>query len=419
MRIGMLSQWFDPETGPAALPGVYARQFAARGHEVSVLTGFPNYPGGRLYEGYRQSLRQTTREGAVEVTRVPLIASHSGSAAARIANYASFAASAAAFGRPALRDVDLVWAYNSPATITWPLLAHTRGGRVPIFLHVQDLWPDSLVHSGMLPAGWLGRRIEAVVEPVVRLAERRSAVIGVISPSVRELILERNPRLDPASVVFAPNPTDESLFLDLGPSTARRSHGAGERFELMYIGAIGEVQGLDDLVGAAEILAKRDDIRITLVGDGIARARLERRARDAGLANIRFVGRVEQAEVPGWISRSDAQLVSLGTADFLRFTTPSKISSLLASRIPVVGHLAGDGARLIADAEAGLVSSPGDAEGLAAAIAAMADAPASRRERWASSGREYYERRLSARVVSGHMLDRFERLVSQTNGERE
>ena len=114
MRIGLLTQWYDPEPGPARLPGVLARGLAARGHQVSVLTGFPNYPTGELPPGWSMSRMRRQVEDGVSVTRVALYPSHDASAARRMANYGSFGASTLVNGMSALRGADVCWVNYSP-----------------------------------------------------------------------------------------------------------------------------------------------------------------------------------------------------------------------------------------------------------------------------------------------------------------
>ncbi|MDR6904809.1 glycosyltransferase involved in cell wall biosynthesis [Agromyces sp. 3263] len=406
MRIGILAQWFDPEPGPASLPGVYAREFITQGHSVSVLTGFPNYPDGRLYDGYRVRRRTREQHGAIDVTRVALIPNHGASVLGRVANYSTFALSATASGRSALRDVDAVWVYNSPVTVGLPLLSHTRNGRTPYFLHVQDLWPDSLIDSGMIPAGWLGDLAAAVANRIVRFTERKATIVGVSSRSLRDIILSRHPALDPAKIVYAPNPTDESLFRPAADlrRELQLSDESPEFVDVMYAGAIGEVQGLDTLLEAAALLKKHSQIRILLVGDGISRERLERQAAAERLWNVRFLGRVPQRDIPECIARSHIQLVSLADTPFLHYTTPSKIATLLASGVPIIGHLAGDGARLIREAEAGVVVTPGDASGLCEAIVRMAQGGTRLWQRHGALGRAYYEAHLSAASTAGEII---------------
>lgn len=407
MKLGILSQWFDPEPGGAAIPGVYAREFVRAGHKVSVLTGFPNYPSGQIYPGYIQQARSVTTVDGYALTRVPLYPSHDGLPLARLANYVSFAAAATAFGRPALKDVEGIWVYNSPITVSLPLLLHSRWGRTPYFLQVQDLWPDSLIDSGMFPGGVIGNVTSTIVSAIVRLTENRAGIVGVSSPGARDLLLERNPRLDPERVVSAPNPTDERLFrpLDTLPPESVPKFPWHGNFTVMYVGAVGYVQGLESVLDAAVILRSHDHIKIVIVGDGIAKPGLEERATSQRLDNVTFVGRIEKALVPSYMATADVQLVSLAERKFLRYTTPSKIASLLASRVPIIGQLSGDGATLIEDSGAGLVASPGDAESLAAAILQMADMSAQDRQRMAVRGRAYYDSNLSAQVAANKIVE--------------
>lgn len=418
MKIGMLSQWFDPETGPAALPGIYAREFVRQGHKVSVLTGFPNYPEGRLYPGYKMSA--TTVEGAapLRITRVPLYPNHSRSVVGRAANYASFAASAALFGGSSLKGADAIWVYNSPITVAAPMLVHSRFGKVPVFLHVQDLWPDSLLDSGMMPQRSLSGALYGALAALVRLMETTSAVVGVISPSVRELILERHPQLDGDKIIYAPNPTNESLFRP--SSVLREEFGIdrdAEAFNLMYAGAIGDLQGLDTVLGAMEILRDRPEIKITLVGDGISRRRLEEDTEKRGLTSVRFVGRVPQDEIPRLIAQSDAQLISLASSPFLEYTTPSKIPSLLASETPLIAQIGGDGARLLRQSGAALVTKPGDAEELAEAIRRLADQDTRVWDTMGRAGRDYYEAHFSVRQAAKTITNALEHAHGSISGD--
>jgi glycosyltransferase involved in cell wall biosynthesis len=284
---------------------------------------------------------------------------------------------------------------------------HTRSGRLPYFLHVQDLWPDSLIASGMVPEGWIGDRAAAMIRRIVKVTERKATRVGVISPGVRDLILDRHPELDPAKIVYAPNPTNEQLFRpvdeirqDLGiePSSS-------DTVEVMYAGAIGDVQGLDTVLDAAALLRDRANVRLVLYGDGISRERLQRRVAEENLHNVRFPGRVEQDQIPELIAKAHVQLVSLASSDFLRFTTPSKIPSLLASGVPIVGQIGGDGADLIRAADAGYVVEPGDPAALADAIARMADGGPRQWHDFGTSGRRYYSSHLSVSSTTKIILD--------------
>jgi colanic acid biosynthesis glycosyl transferase WcaI len=406
MKIGMLSQWFDPEPGPAAIPGVIAREFVRSGHEVTVLTGFPNYPEGKIYPGFDNRRVSVSSSTGFPVTRVPLHPSHDRSALGRLANYSSFAISASIFGRDALKSADAIWVYNSPATVSLPLFVHSKWGRKPIFLQVQDLWPDSLIDSGMFPGGTVGKLAASVISSIVKFTENHSAVIGVSSEGARAVLLDRNPRLDPSVIISSPNPTDESLFRPVEelPREAVPEVPWQSSFTVMYVGAVGEVQGLDSLIEAARILRGDDRIKFVIVGDGIAHARLTALAAEYKLHNLTFTGRVDKSLVPGYLATASVQLVSLAERSFLEYTTPSKIASLLASGVPIIGQLSGDGARLIQDAGAGLLAVPENGESLATVVLEMVAKSSSQLAEYGRRGRSYYESNLSAQVVASNVV---------------
>lgn len=389
----MLTQWFDPETGPAALPGVYAREFVAQGHKVRVLTGFPNYPAGVLYPGYRVRSRMSEPMAGVQVERVALYPDHTASPLRRTLNYLSFAGSAATLGAGVLSQADALWVYNSPVTVAVPLMVHSKLGRVPYFFHVQDVWPDSLIHSGMYAPG---PTVLRMVNSLDALALSRAGAIGVISPSVKDLLLERHPRLAESSIHLVPNPTDEALFFPRQPDPELELASWRAPVTIMYLGAIGAVQGLDTVLDAAKLLLGRGEMRVVLVGDGIDRQRLQQRASTEGITNVTFLGRIAKEAVATYMASSDIQLVSLGSADFLRRTTPSKIATILASGLSVVGQIAGDGAGLINASGAGLVTTPGDAGALAGALSEVADIGGEKRSELGQAGRRYYLENLSA-----------------------
>jgi glycosyltransferase involved in cell wall biosynthesis len=335
-----------------------------------------------------------------------------------VANYISFAFSATFFSGPALRDVDAVWVYNSPATVGLPLLWHTRLGAKPFFLHVQDLWPDSLIASGMLPKGWVGRVAVKTMGKLVQLTERKAAVIGVSSHSVKEIILARNPAINPEKIIYAPNPTNEDLFRPVGEIRQQLGIDADGApvTTVMYAGAIGEVQGLDSLISAAALLTARTDIQITIVGDGISRHRLEERVQKEGLFNVKFMGRVPQPSMPEQMARAHIQFVSLADDSFLTHTTPSKIATLLALGVPIVAHMAGDGARLVRDAKAGVIVAPGDTISLASAIEKMVDAGPKVWARYGERGRRHYCEHLSVSAITATIINSLSKTIQSDGG---
>lgn len=393
MRVAIVSQWYDPETGSAGVPASIARSLLRLGHDVDVVTGFPNYPHGRLYDGYR--LRWRTREirDRVRVTRVPLYPSHEAHAVRRMLSYVSFAVSAALLGWSTLRRADVVLVYSTPATVVLPAwIARWTSGRRYVLL-VQDLWPDTVTASGFLPA-WATRAAEALLHPLCDLAYRQAEAVAVTAPGMVRRVAERG--VTSAEPVLVPNWADENVFAPREPRPeVVAAHEPWRRFTVMYAGSLGEVQGVDVLVEAARELRHRDDVEIVLVGTGVLEDKLRTRVAELGLTNVRFLGQQPLDRMPDLIARSDAQIVTLRDLPLFRLTLPSKVQAALAMGRPVIGAVAGDAAQLLEESGGALVVNPGDATALAREIESLADASPERLAEMGRSGRRYYEQRLS------------------------
>ena len=147
-RILIMTQWFDPE--PTFKGLLFARELVARGFEVEVITGFPNYPGGVLYEGYRLKLIQKEMIDGVLITRVPLFPSHDKNRLGRIANYISFAFSSLMYGLFLAKRPDVIYVYHPPLTVSISALIIKLFRRIPVVLDIQDMWPDTLKATGMI-----------------------------------------------------------------------------------------------------------------------------------------------------------------------------------------------------------------------------------------------------------------------------
>jgi glycosyltransferase involved in cell wall biosynthesis len=393
MRIGVVSQHYAPE--PAFIPTSLAEELAARGHEVRVLTGYPNYPHGRIYPGFRQRINDCTRSGRLTVRRVPLYPSHDDSAIRRATTYLSFAATSSVAAIRYLADVDVVYAYHPPATALAPALVRL-GRRAPVVLHVQDVWPESVTASPMTPTGRRGRLIHEILAAGMRRLYRAAAAIAVIAPSMRDLVVERG--ADPARVRVVLNWTDETLFRPV-PVTdeARRAIGHRGRCTVMHAGNIGPFQNLAGAVRAAAAADRSDGVDLVLVGSGTAERATRALAAQLGAANVRFLGRRDAAEMAVLYSAADYQLVSLRDLPIFRGTIPSKLQAALSCGSPVVTAVAGDAARLVEGAGAGLCCPPEDWPRLADCLLRAAALPARARAEMGRRARATYDAHMSMR----------------------
>ncbi|MCD4523761.1 glycosyltransferase family 4 protein [Nocardioides sp. cx-173] len=399
MKIGMISQWYEPETGSAAHPAAIARALAARGHEVQVLTGYPSYPQGRVHSGYRMSLRQQEEREGVRLLRVPDVPSHDDNALRRAASLTSFAASAT-LQVGWLRDVDVCLVYLTPATVGAAAMALRATAGVPYVLYVQDLWPETVTASGFIGQGRATRAVERGITGFLTRLYRRAEGIAAISPTMARTLTGRGAVVVPESV---PNWVDETVFrppgLPLGASPLPPS-----RSWIMYAGGIGDVQALEHAVHAISLLPDREDIGLALVGDGVARPGLEALAQRLQVSErVCFLGPRPMAEMPGLMASSVAQLVSLRDLELFRGTIPSKLQASMACGAPVLCSVAGDAAELVERVRCGLTVTPETPSELAAAMRALVDLPPAERAAMGDRGRAAYERELSSDAGAAHL----------------
>lgn len=388
MRIAMISQWYDPEQGSAMIPGTIARALRERGNEVQVVTGFPNYPAGQLYPGYRVRPYQRDELQGVTVHRAPLYVSHDSDPKRRAANYLSYAASASAIAVTRLGKVDATLVHSTPATVAIPAMAMRALRRTPYVVHIQDLWPQTVTASGFLANGQPGRA-EALLHRFCDRVYRHAASIAVTSPGMADLISARGVESRKISVI--PNWADERHLRPVTPGADLVNElGPFRPFTVMYAGAMGDVQALDVVIEAAAIVQDHREIGFVLIGAGVAETSLKAQAADAGLDNVRFLGHQPVERIAEVLALGDIQIISLKDLPIFRNTLPSKMQATLAAGRPIIGALAGDAADVIRDSGAGLTTTPGSAAELAEAILKVAAMPPDERRAWGDHGRGYY-----------------------------
>ena len=383
MRIVYLTQWFDPE--PNVIKGPrFVRALQAAGHEVSVVTGFPNYPTGRLYPGYRLGLLKRETVGGVRVTRLPLYPSHDASSLHRSLNYLSFFASALIYGLFRRQRFDLAYVYHPPITVGLAAALSGLVRRLPFVLEIQDLWPDTVAVTGMGSA-----RTVRLLDAMCRFVYRRAAAIIVQSEGMKRALIARGV---PASKLVTIR--NWAGMEPEGEPAAGAARGGG--FDIVYAGNHGRSQALETVLDAAAILEpRRDDVRFHFYSDGIEAGRLKARAARMGLTTLQFHGHVPREEILSVFARADALLLSLADGPLFEMTIPSKTQTYLAMGRPIIAAVAGETAELLRQSGAALIAPPQDAGALAQAVCAMAALSPEGRAAMGEAGRRFYREQLS------------------------
>lgn len=404
-RVLVLTQHYAPE--PISKPVEVARGMAERGHHVTVLTGFPNYPGGRIYPGYRLRLLQREDHKGISVLRVFLVPSHSSSVIGRVVNFCSFMVSSV-LGALLTGPCDVIYVRHPPSTIGISAWLVGLMKRAPFVYDVQDIWPESGVWSGMLRSPALA----AAIRWVERFSCSRASRVLVVTEGARLNLIGKGVRPDNISVMS--QIVDEAMFADAGSEAAREvrtRHGLDGRFVVLFAGNIGLVQGLDAALDAAKLLADMPHVAFLLVGDGVDRERLSRRVVELGLQNVLFAGRRPETEMPSYMAAADAALLSLKYAEVCELAIPLKTFAYMAAGRPVIAAIRGAAAELVARAGAGLVIPPDDPQALAEAVRYLERIAPEERQRLGESGRAYISKHHGRKEI----LDRYEATLLQAS----
>jgi len=368
MKILILTQWYPPE--PGLLVQELAQTLMAHGHQVTVLTGFPNYPSGQLYPGYRLKLLQRETLSGVPVVRVPLYPEHSRSGFKRALNYLSFAVSAATLGWFAVSKPDIMFVYHPPLTIGIPAYILSCLWRIPFVYQIQDMWPETLRVSGMLN----NERALKLVGSFADRVYKWSKAICVISPGFRANLISKG--VPEKKIHVISNWVDTDTYFPVVPDAATESKlGLHGKFNVMFAGNIGEGQGLETIVVAAQLLQDCPDVQFVFVGDGIALPRLKEAAEAQNVKNIRFLGRYQAEDMPGLYALADVLLIHLKDDPLFQITIPHKIFAYMASGKPILAAVRGDAAIIVMEAHAGISCMPEDPQALAETVRRLLKMP--------------------------------------------
>lgn len=358
VKVLLLTQWFDPE--PTFKGLAFAKELRRQNIEVSVITGFPNYPGGKVYDGYKIKVFQRDSHEDIIINRVPLYPDHGSSALKRMLNYGTFFLSSMVFGVLSRQKVDVIYAYHPPLTTALSASLISFFKRKPFIVDIQDLWPDTLASTGMLT----NKKILNILNYLCNFVYRRAAKIVVLSPGFKAKLISRGVPEEKIEVIY--NWCDEeNLKSDKKSNVILPSN----KFNVVFAGNLGFAQGLPSIIAAAQILKDKEvNANIVIVGSGLAKADAEKFVTDNNIDNVIFVPRVPITEIGDILQQADALLVHLIKDDLFSITIPSRTQAYLASGKPILMAVDGDAADLVKNARAGIICSSDDPNSISSGI---------------------------------------------------
>jgi colanic acid biosynthesis glycosyl transferase WcaI len=388
LRILFISQLFDPENSIKGLE--FARRLQAMGHEVEVVTTFPSYPGGKVYEGYRQRCKQVDKVSGIRVVRLPTLISHGTSAAKRMLSYASFGAVATLYSLFSSRRPDVIYAYYPPVIVGLTAMLVGKFRRVPFVYDVQDLWPEALVATGNVQPT---SRIVRWIDRLCGLVYRKAARVVVLSDGYKQALVAKQVPAGKIERIF--NWCDEGrMDADTMPRPDALEH---DFFNILYAGNLGAAQALEHVVEAARLVQQQGKrrVRFVFLGAGVAEPMLKKQAQDLGLDNVQFLPRVTVDEVGAYLAAADALLVHLANDPVFDITIPQKTQAYMLAGRPILMAVGGEAGDIIRNAGAGMVVEPCQPKQLAQAAIALSVLPLEELQAMASRGKNYYMEKMS------------------------
>ena len=407
MKILLLTQWFDPE--PTLKGLVFAKELQRQGHDVQVLTGFPNYPTGKIYPGYKLRFKQTEFIDGIEVTRVALYPSHDSSVLKRIFNYISFAFMAALIGIFSTKKADVIYAYHPPLTVGVAAIFIKFFRRTPIIYDIQDMWPDTLKATGMLNNDRLLNLISIICQQVYKYVDH----IVVLSPGFKKLLINREVPENKISVIY--NWCDEEALESKTVLKDEYDQLLSDKFNLVFAGNLGKAQSLDTLINVAQNLRHNPRIQLVFVGDGTERYLLIAKVDELNLDNVVFIPRVPMSEVGGILKKADVLIVHLKDDKLFEITIPSKTQAYMAIGKPVLMAVKGDASDIIKEAKAGAIAQPDDAESILEAINYLYHSSSSELMQMGENSKKYYIDEMSLEKSCKKFIEVFEMVIRKEN----
>jgi glycosyltransferase involved in cell wall biosynthesis len=399
VRIAYVSHYFAPEI---AAPSVRLRGFghhwATAGHDVTVITGFPNHPTGVIPPEYRGRLIQDERISGIRVLRNWLYATPNRGFALKTLGHLSFMVTAVAMGLPRLGPIDVVIA-SSPTFFTaisaWVI---SRIKRVPMVFEVRDLWPAVFVDLGVLRNPMLIKTLEAKE----MFLYRKTAAVDTFTESISRTIVQRGISAEKVHVI--PNGADiETYRPDIGGRPMRQKLGLEDKFVVSYMGSHGISHGLGAVLDAAALHRDQTDILYLLIGEGAEKEMLQAKQASLGLKNVRMLPHQPPESMPGLYAASDICLVPLRDVPIFETFVPSKLFEILAMGRPIIGSVRGEARSILERSGGALIIPPEDPVALVSAIDALRNDPA-RRAEMGRAGRVFLEANYSHAALAERYL---------------
>ena len=396
----MLSQYFYPEPGPRVHE--LALGLSDRGHQVTVITGFPTYPYTHFYKGYRPQFWFWDSYKGVKILRLPHFPHGGKSSVKRVLHYVSFMLSTVVLGNLLITKADCMYVFLPPPLMGISAWIIGLFRRIPFMYDIQDIWPDAVAVSGMIKSKMVIKLL-GLIEKFIYL---KVAAISVPSPGYKKNLIDKG--VPPDKIQIISNWSDESVYKALPYNNSLAGKfGMKGKFNILFAGNLGKVQALDTVILTAKLLVDIRNIQFVFAGDGVEEERLKLLSKEMGLNNVLFLGRFPPEEISEICSIADVLLVHLKNDPLSKITIPSKTFSYMAIGKPILMAVEGDAAALIRSKGAGVTCSPENSTEMADAINTIRSMSYKEREAMGSAAKNTFLQGFRRDII----VDKFEKVL--------
>lgn len=340
----------------------------------------------------------------IPIIRTPLYPSHSKSPWARITNYITYALTASTIGILVTPKADVNLVYHGGAGVGLPAILFKWFRRVPFIYHIADMWPESVIESGLVEKRAAISVLRWLITVWCRFVYRQASLITVLSPGFKKLLIDRGVPAEKIEVVFNWAQEDAFYPVPADPQLAAQ-YGFAGKFNVFYAGNLGPMQGLSSVMAAAESLKQVPEIQFIFAGSGTEKQDLQRLVQERGLSNVVFLPQLSYEVTNRLYAVAQVLLIHLKNLDFLSTTIPGKTQTCLAVGRPVVMGIQGDAAKLITESGAGYAVEPENSAALAEAILRLHASPECERRQMGENGRRYYLQHLSLKKGANRIFE--------------
>ncbi len=401
LKLLIVTQYFYPETFKI---NDLALHFKKKGHNVSVLTGIPNYPGGKYYPGYGIFRKRFEIYNGIKIYRSLLIPRMNSGKVSLILNYFSFAFFSSIKILTLKSDYDLIFVYEpSPITVGIPAIVKKIFIKSPMIFWVTDLWPESVTATTKLPS-FINKLLVAFINPIVKIIYKNSDKILITSKGFLPSIINKN--INKNKIIYFPQwaekifkPIEPSSNIDLVNKIPKNS------FKIMFAGNIGEAQDFPSIIQCAKLLKHNKKIHWIILGNGRKLNWTKRKVKQYDLEdNFHLLGSFPLIDMPGFYSYADCMLLSLKKEYIFSITVPAKIQSYMACKKPILAMIDGEAANIVNESSAGLTCASEDYKSLAKNISEISNYSKSKLNKIGQNGLEFYNMNFNRKILM-HKLE--------------